>query len=114
MVKGLRQDAQGYMTKQNQPPQVPLVADKADEPKDDKIIMMLEALPEMEAQFYAEEKNVIDTTAKCPQHVEILTEQYGFYGGSLDEVIKYFSREDLPSNMWRWQLFPQVKAVAVV
>ena len=31
---------------------------------------------------------------------------------SFEEVKKYFMRDDLPTNLWRWELFSSVKALA--
>ena len=44
--------------------------------------------------------------------VEELEEQYGFFGGSLPEVLKYFERSDLPSNLWEWQTLSSVCCVS--
>ena len=105
LIKGLARDTNGYFHRIAKPPQVPLVADLVAEPTHDRTIDMLEALPSSESCLYSDEHLVIDTVGKCPEHVAALTEQYGFYGGSINEVIRYFKRPDLPASMWRCALF---------
>ena len=112
LVKGLKKDAGGYVRHHSKIPQIPLIADRISEPTSEQIVPMLEALPADERAYYSCEQNVIDITAKSSVHLERITEQYAFYGGSLDEVIRYFSRENLPPNMWTWDLYSNCKAIS--
>ena len=113
MVKNLVHDSSGYLKRDGGPVQVPLIADRLVEPRaDEKPVPLLEALPPLEAAFYACESNVISWEGKSRVQVAELEAQYGFYGGTLDEVLKYFSKPDMPNDMWEWQLFSEVKAIA--
>ena len=73
---------------------------------------MLTALPQVEADFYAKEANCIDWTGKTRVIQSELEEQYGFVGGSYDEYVRYFHRQDLHQNMWTWRKFSDVKAIS--
>ena len=113
LVKNLVHDSSGYLKRAGGPVQVPLLADRLVEPKpDEKPVPMLEALPPLEASFYACESNVISWAGKSRVQVEELEAQYGFYGGTLEEVLKYFSKTDMPEQMWEWDLYRNVKAIA--
>eukprot|EP00959_Pyramimonas_sp_CCMP1952_P060706 1267847-Pyramimonas_sp.AAC.1 len=57
---------------------------------------MLDALPEVEALFYAEGGNVVDWGGKSEQLLRELEEHCGFLGGSQEEWAKYLCRPDLP------------------
>ena len=87
IVKGLVQDDSGYLRRFRGAPQVPLIASAVAEPDSNHTVDMLQALPESESLFYGKEANVISTAGKCFQHLTQLAEQFGFYGGSMDEVI---------------------------
>ncbi|CAJ1412671.1 unnamed protein product, partial [Effrenium voratum] len=108
--KGEIQD--GYVRVKAGPAQISLIADKVVEPSDDSVVHLLEALPPMEALYYAKETNVIERGGKSEQIQLEIEQQYGFVGGTKAEYIKYFRREDLPSNMWTWMPYSEVKAVA--
>ena len=111
LVKNARfQD--GYWRILKSPSQVPLRASLVAEPNDDTFVDMLTALPQVEADFYAKEANCIDWTGKSRVIQSELEEQYGFVGGSYDEYVRYFHRQDLPQNMWTWRKFSDVKAIS--
>lgn len=102
----------GYTRVERKHAQVELIADRIVEPKTDQVVSLLEALPPLEAQFYAEEGNCIQTCGKSVILQQEIEEQFGFVGGSKTEYIKYFERSDLPAGMWKWIPFEQAKAVA--
>ena len=102
----------GYTRVEKQHAQVSLIADRVVEPSTMQVIPMLDALPPLEAQFYAQEKNCIDVVGKSTVMQDEIEQQYGFVGGSLEEYSKYFRRADWPDNMWTWMPFSEVKAVA--
>ena len=112
LVKGSELRNDGYIRLRKTVPQVPLIAAALDEPQDDDTVEMLTALPHYEADYYAEEARVVDNTAKASAIFSELEVQYGFVGGSVKEYVSYFHRPDLPSNMWRWDLWSNCKAVA--
>ena len=91
---------------------VELKADQIDEPAHTRTVNMLEALPAEEAAYYAQEHHVADSAGKSQQIFNEIEAQYGFLGGSLQEYLAYFRRPDLPSNLWKWTLEEDVKAVA--
>ena len=91
---------------------VELKADLIDEPAHTRTVNMLEALPAEEAAYYAQEHHVADPAGKSQRLFNEIEEQYGFWGGSLQEYLAYFRRPDLPSNLWKWTLEEDVKAVA--
>ena len=97
------------LKKQNQ---VPLQADLITEPSEDRVVVMLEALPQCEAEFYSSENNCVDLVGKARQLQDEIEQQYAFVGGTFGEYCKYFHRSDLPSNMWSWRPFSEVKAIA--
>ena len=88
-----------------------LDASLIDEPKDDKIVPMLEALSPEESLYYAAEENVLDMCGKSAALMADIEDHYAFVGGPLEEYIRYFKRPDLPRNMWTWGLEDSVKAV---
>ena len=73
---------------------------------------MLDALPPLEAQFYAEESNCINAIGKSITIQNEIEAQYAFVGGPLSEYLAYFRRQDLPKSMWRWAAYQDVKAVS--
>ncbi|CAE7878679.1 unnamed protein product, partial [Symbiodinium necroappetens] len=75
----------GYCRILKSPSQVPLRASLVAEPNDDTFVDMLTALPQVEADFYAQEANCIDWTGKSRVIQNELEEQYGFVSGSYDE-----------------------------
>ena len=112
LVKNLTFDASSYARKQRGPCQVPLIANDVIEPAHSECVSMLDALPAGEAAYYGEEGNVIDWSGKSQVILDELHSQYAFYGGSFEQVLKYFHRTDLPERLWQWRLFSNVKAVA--
>ena len=92
--------------------QVPLSADLIDEPCHSRTVDMLAALPPEEAAYYNAEENVVDYCGKCEVQFDALEQQYGFLGGTMENYIAYFNRDDLPSNLWKWTLQEDIKATA--
>ncbi len=93
--------------------QVPMVADNMVEPKEDKCICMLQALPGEDAAYYQFEDNVVETNGKCSAMFEETEQRYGFIGGELQEFLKYLKRPDVKS-LWEWDLMSNVRAIAGV
>ncbi|CAE7243914.1 unnamed protein product [Symbiodinium sp. CCMP2592] len=112
LVKSAKVDAMGYATVSKTHAQVPMDASRIVEPSDEQVVDMLQALPQDERQFYAREENVVELLGKSTVIQQELEQQYAFVGGSLDEYLKYFHRQDIPTNMWEWKCFRDVKAVA--
>ena len=102
----------GYVKMARQVPMVPLCAEALDEPTDDKTVDMLLSLDEEESFFYSAESHLLETTGKAPCIMDDLERQYGFVGGSHFEHLKYWYRQDLLKNMWKWALASRVKATA--
>ena len=73
---------------------------------------MLEALPQEEREYYSCESNVVSYDTFFPTIFAELTSRYGFVGGTEEEYIKYFHRQDMPANLWEWRLMEDTKAVA--
>ncbi len=105
-------DEWGYMRKSTVK-QVPMIADRIKEPSDQSCIDMLDVLPEEDAIYYGEEKNVIDRAGKSEQLFKEIEEQYGFIGGSKEEYIKYLHRPDV-QYLWKWDVMDNIKAIAGV
>ena len=101
-----------YARVQKKQNQIPLRADLIAEPSDDRVVIMLEALPRSESEFYSNESNCIETAGKARQLQDEIEEQFAFVGGTYVEYCKYFHRSDLPNNMWAWRRFSETKAVA--
>ena len=95
LVKNLTFDSSSYARKQGGPCQVPLIASDVIEPAHNECVSMLDALPAGEAAYYGEEGNVIDWSGKSQTILDELHSQYAFFGGSFEQVIKYFHRADL-------------------
>ena len=112
LVKSAKVDAMGYATVSKTHAQVPMDASRIVEPSDERVVDMLQALPQDEREFYAHEENVVELLGKSSVIQQELEQQYAFVGGSLDEYLKYFHRQDIPTNMWEWKRFRDVKAVA--
>ncbi|CAE7268151.1 unnamed protein product, partial [Symbiodinium sp. CCMP2456] len=111
VVKGaVAEDAYARVHKKQN--QVPLQAHLVAEPSDDRVVVMLEALPRSEADFYSKENHCIELTGKSRQLQVEIEEQFAFVGGTHAEYCKYFHRNDLPNNMWTWRTFADVKAIA--
>ena len=87
------------------------VADRIDEVVSLKTVPMLDALPDLEASFYAEESNVVDWSGKSETLKEELEQHYGFLGGSRDEWVKYLLRPDLPPGLWTFKRRADIKAI---
>ena len=87
------------------------VAERMDEPKDDRCVDMLQALPESERLFYSSEDNVVDLSDFSQVVYDELHQRYAFLGGRESEWIKYLNRSDLPVGLWRFITAPHVKAV---
>ena len=60
-------------------------ADDIDEPSSDLTVDMLAALPPEEAEFYANEENVVDAADKSRVLFEELESKFGFVGGSYEQ-----------------------------
>ena len=74
LVKNLVHDDSGYLKRDGGPVQVPLIADRLVEPSaDEKPVPLLEALPPLEAAFYACESNVISWEGKSRVQVAELS-----------------------------------------
>ena len=71
-----------------------------DEPGDDSVVDMLDALDPLESAYYAEESQVLAWSGKSEVMFHELELAYGFVGGSLEEYVGYYHRRDLPSGMW--------------
>ena len=91
--------------------QFPMLADMIDEPDNDVVVDMLQALPREEAEYYAHQEKVVVPGASCESIFQDITEQCGFIGGELEQYIRYFARR-LPRNMWAWSLENEVQAIA--
>ncbi len=74
---------------------------------------MLRALPENDRLFHMDEENVVDKSgAKCSQIYDELQERYGFLGGSYEEYVRHFAREDVDPTLWEFSDGSDVKCVA--
>ena len=102
----------GYARVSKKVSQVPLQAELVAEPSNTQVVNMLAALPRSEAEFYSQEDRCIVLQGKSREIQSEVEEQFAFVGGAYDEYCKYFHRRDLPSNMWCWKPYDQVKAVA--
>ena len=105
------EEERGYARITKRVTQVPLVAANIDEPDSNYVVDTLEALPADEAQFYSSEDNVVDFTFKSKVILAELEQQYGFVGGSQSEYVSYFHRDNLPTNMWHWDLWSECRTV---
>ena len=101
-----------YARVRKKPNQVPLQAHLVAELSDNRVVVMLEALPPSEAEFDRKENHCIKLTDKSRQLQAEIEEQFAFVGGTHAEYCKYFRRSDLPNNMWTWRSFADVKAIA--
>ena len=93
--------------------QIPMIADRMVEPKDERFIDMLEALPAEDAAYYAVEEHVVETGGKCSTMFKEVEQRYGFIGGELDEFLAYLKRSDV-QHLWQWDLMDNIKAIAGV
>ena len=75
--------------------QIPMIAESMVEPKDERFIDMLEALPAEDAAYYAVEEHVVETGGKCSTMFKEVEQRYGFIGGELDEFLAYLKRSDV-------------------
>ena len=75
---------------------------------------MKECSHENQHNFYALEANVLDTAGKSQIIFEELERHYGFIGGDEHERVSYLLRDDLPLDMWTWDVCRNVRAVAGV
>ena len=91
--------------------QTPLLAHALDEPLDDHVVDMLEALPPSERAYYSEEDRVVCWDAASSQLFKEVEAHYAFVGGERAQYLAYFHRE-LPQGMWHWDLATAVKAYA--
>ena len=87
-----------YARVQKKQNQIPLRADLIAELSDDRVVIMLEALPRSESEFYSNESNGIETAGKARQLQDEIEEQFAFVGGTYVEY-QTFHRSDLPNNM---------------
>ena len=85
-----------------------LVADLIDEPTENTLVPLLEALPEEEAIYYGEEQNLMRTGEVSQVIMEELTHRYGFVGGRQAEYERYFQR-DFPARMWDFSTADEVQ-----
>ncbi|OLP75930.1 hypothetical protein AK812_SmicGene44202 [Symbiodinium microadriaticum] len=84
VVKGaVAEDAYARVRKKQN--QVPLQAHLVAEPSDDRVVVMLEALPRSEADFYRKENHCIELTGKSRQLQAEIEEQFAFVGGHVIE-----------------------------
>ena len=93
--------------------QVPLQADLVVEPRDEGFIEMLHALPDEDSRYYSQEAHVVDWDGKSVVCFKEIEERYGFIGGTLEEYVRYLSREDV-AHLWEWDLLSNVRAIAGV
>ena len=76
-----------------------LNSDAVDEPSDDGVVDMLQALDVEEAEFYSSEDNVIDFEGRSQTIFNELEEHFGFVGGTESEYVRYFHRANLPKGL---------------
>ena len=114
VVKAGRTDR--YTFKKDSHAQVPLIADLVVEPKIGwPSVDMLEALPERERNYYSHEENVLDCTGgKCMAVFNDIQEKYAFVGGTYNDYVKYYLRNDYDPDIWHFSDGSDVKAVAGV
>ena len=93
--------------------QVEFLADAIDEPEDDRVVPMLEALDPENASFYDSEKNVL-ASGTSPLLRQELEDQYAFLGGSHQQWVKYLNRKNMPTTMWSFSPPEDVKALCGV
>jgi len=74
------QEADVYGTKVTHR-QEAMVASAIDEPRHNRVVRMLEALPSEDQSFYAAEENVFDPVGKSTVIAKELEERFGFLGG---------------------------------
>ncbi|CAK0803647.1 unnamed protein product, partial [Prorocentrum cordatum] len=90
-----------------------LRAEDIDEPQVVKSVNMLEALEPEEARYYSDEGLVVAPTELRSRVIfEELQAKFGFVGGTQEEYEKYFSRPDMPPNLWHFGGPQEVKAIA--
>ena len=87
---------------------VPLIADLIAEPENAGTVDLLRALPEEEAVYYANEKNLLRAGEVSEVIMAELTQRYGFVGGEQREYERYFLR-DHPPQMWDFCLEDEVQ-----
>ena len=73
---------------------------------------MLECLPEHLRELYSKEENIVVAQQRSQVIFEELQVTYGFVGGSYQEYIKYFARQDYDTTMWHWADVSDVRAIA--
>ena len=81
----LRLEIERYTVKPKSIPQVPFTANEVDEPRSSVKVIMLEALPEEDAEFYSKPENLIDWNGKSQATMMEVEEMYGFLGGAQEE-----------------------------
>ncbi|CAK0868950.1 unnamed protein product [Prorocentrum cordatum] len=90
-----------------------LRADAVDEPLDPRVAPMLSALSPEEAAFYSEEAQVVAAPEARSQAIfRELEQQYGFAGGSEEKYARYFLRQDIAPNLWKFGFREDVRAIA--
>ena len=92
---------------------VPLIADRIAEPACEACIDMLEALPQEDAIFYADEENVVEREGKCEAFFREAESHFGFVGGTEEEYLKYLGRQDV-RYLWAWDTMDGIRAIAGV
>ena len=80
------------------------------EPSSRKGVNMLEALPDFEQEFYGTESNVVELPGKSDLEYQQIVKRYCFFGGSLEEYVKYWARGDV-QDFWEFRRGDRVKSV---
>ena len=104
--------ADGYAKVSKAKLMVPLIADRLDEPNEEACVDMLLALPAEESFFYSKEAHVLDMSCKSREIFKEIEERYGFVGGSHDQYIAYWLRDDVPKSMWHWDVASAARATS--
>eukprot|EP00959_Pyramimonas_sp_CCMP1952_P035863 750806-Pyramimonas_sp.AAC.1 len=90
-----------------------LRADAVDEPLDPRVAPMLSALSPEEAAFYSEEAQVVAAPEARSQAIfRELEQQCEFVGGSEEEYARYFLRQEIAPNLWKFGFREDVRAIA--
>ena len=80
---------------------VTLLADMLDEPDDDRVVEMLEALGPEDSAYYSKREHVVRGGSRSEQLYNDLVDRFVFVAGAQVEYEKYFARP-LPQGMWGW------------
>ena len=90
---------------------VTLLADMLDEPDDDRVVEMLEALGPEDSAYYSKREHVVRGGSRSEALYHELVDRFVFVAGAQSEYEKYFNRP-LPAGMWGWALESEVQALA--